>query len=169
MENVVFRERLVPGPVALALGVLAGAAVGAVVWPFQPVAGWVVGAVAAIAVVGALVGTAPLLVVTLGDAELGDAPTFHAGRARIDVEHLGQPEVLDVSAMREAMGPGAHARAYVCQRPWVDRGVRLTVTDERDPAPYWLVASRRPAELAEALEQAGQAAHSEQTSWPPSS
>jgi hypothetical protein len=31
----------------------------------------------------------------------------------------------------------------------------VTVTDPADPAPYWLVSTRRPAELADALASAG--------------
>jgi hypothetical protein len=32
--------------------------------------------------------------------------------------------------------------------------VRVEITDPADPAPYWLVSSRRPVELAEALSRA---------------
>jgi len=48
-------------------------------------------------------------------------------------------------------GPELDARAYLCLRGWIAAGVRVPVLDPRDPAPYWLVSSRRPAELAEAL------------------
>lgn len=169
MDTVIFRERLRPRATNIALGVTAGLVAGAVVWPFHEVAGYLVAAVAALAISVALWVSSPVVLVDLGDAELGETPSLHAGPAHIGVEHLGGVEVLDVDGMRAAMGPGADARAYVCQRPWVRQGVRVAVVDPRDPAPYWLVASRRPAELAAALRRAGQAAHSEQTSWPPSS
>jgi hypothetical protein len=80
--------------------------------------------------------------------------TFTAGRARIPVHLLGDPEVLDPDAMRHARGPGLDARAYLCLRGWIAAGVRVPVLDPRDPAPYWLVSSRRPAELAEAVRRA---------------
>ncbi|PYG02039.1 Protein of unknown function [Georgenia satyanarayanai] len=169
MDSVIFSERLYPRPVNVVLGALAGVAVGALVWPFSATAGYVVGAVAVIAVVVVLLVTSPRVVVDLGDEELGTGPVLHAANARIGAEHLGRTEVLDAEAMVAAMGPQADARAFLCQRPWVRRGVRVEVVDPRDPAPYWLVASRRPTELAAALGRAGQAAHSEQTSWPPSS
>lgn len=169
MDTVIFSERLRPRPVNLLLGALAGAAVGALVWPFSATAGYVVGAVAALAVVVGLLLTSPRVVVELGDEELGTGPVLHAANARIGVMHLGETEVLDADAMVAAMGPGADARAFLCHRPWVRQGVRVAVVDPRDPTPYWLVASRRPTELAAALGRAGQAAHSEQTSWPPSS
>ncbi|MCM3660140.1 DUF3093 domain-containing protein [Georgenia satyanarayanai] len=169
MDSVIFSERLHPRPVNLALGALAGAAVGVLVWPFSATAGYVIGVLAAVAVVGALLVSSPRVVVDLGDEELGTGPVLHAANARIGVVHLGRTEVLDADAMVAAMGPQADARAFVCQRAWVRQGLRVEVVDPQDPTPYWLVASRRPAELAAALGRAGQAAHSEQTSWPPSS
>ncbi|MFC6344403.1 DUF3093 family protein [Nocardioides hankookensis] len=36
-------------------------------------------------------------------------------------------------------------------RPYLKRAVRVEITDPADPAPYWLVATRRPEELAGAL------------------
>ena len=68
---------------------------------------------------------------------------FRAGRARIPVQLLGDPEVLDADGMRRARGPELDARAYLCLRGWIAAGVRVPVLDPRDPAPYWLVSSRR--------------------------
>ena len=49
---------------------------------------------------------------------------------------------------------GADARAFVTQRPWLSESVQVTVDDAADPHPYWLVSSRRPAQLAAAIETA---------------
>ena len=84
----------------------------------------------------------------------GRLDPFRAGRARIPVALLGAPEALDAEAMRQARGPGLDARAYLCLRGWISAGVRVPVLDPRDPAPYWLVSSRRPEDLAEALRRA---------------
>jgi hypothetical protein len=48
-------------------------------------------------------------------------------------------------------GPEADARAYLLLRPYLKRTVRVTVRDDRDPAPYWLVSSRHPEALAAAV------------------
>ncbi len=36
-------------------------------------------------------------------------------------------------------------------RGWVQPVVRVPITDPADPAPYWLLSSRRPKELAAAI------------------
>ena len=76
---------------------------------------------------------------------------FRAGRAHIEGRHLGAVEALDAEQTRRTAGPEADARAYLVLRPYLKRAVRVQITDPADPAPYWLVSSRRPEELAGAL------------------
>ena len=76
---------------------------------------------------------------------------FRAGRARIGAEHLGSAEALDAERTRRVAGPEADARAYLLLRPYLKRAVRVEITDPADPAPYWLVSSRRPEALAGTL------------------
>ena len=45
----------------------------------------------------------------------------------------------------------ADARAYLVLRPYLKRAVKVEITDPADPAPYWLVCTRHPEELAKAL------------------
>ena len=97
-----------------------------------------------------------------------------AGRARIPVGLLGPVRELDAAQMRALRGPRADARAYLCQRGWIPAGVAVVIDDPADPAPYWLLSSRRPGRLAAALRTAIDAdagrpppagqAHSRQTS-----
>jgi hypothetical protein len=82
--------------------------------------------------------------------EVGDG-VFRAGRARIEAVHLGTAEALDAERTRRVAGPEADARAFLLLRPYLKRAVRVEITDPADPAPYWLVSSRRPEELAGAL------------------
>jgi hypothetical protein len=102
-----------------------------------------------------------LMTVVLGVLLLASTPTvgieegsFVAGRAHIPVRFLGPPEVLDAADMQHAHGPGLDARAYLCLRGWIGPGLRIPVTDPEDPVPYWLVSSRRPQQLADALTRA---------------
>ena len=78
---------------------------------------------------------------------------FRAGRARIEAVHLGEVAALDTEATRRVAGPEADARAYLLLRPYLKRAVRVEITDPADPAPYWLVSSRHPDELARAVRE----------------
>lgn len=77
-----------------------------------------------------------------------------AGPARIPVEALGPVQALDADQARHVRGPGSDPAAFHLIRGWVPAGVRAEVVDPSDPTPYWFIASRRPVELAAAVEQA---------------
>ncbi len=127
------------------------------------------------------VGVGVAVAVTLGLAwtppEVRVEPTgLFAGKAYLEAEHIGQVESLDAAATRRALGPELRGDAWLLHRSWVRTAVRVEVRDEADTTPYWVVSTRRPLELAAALvtcrdaaDQECQAAHSEQTGWPPSS
>jgi hypothetical protein len=92
------------------------------------------------------------LFLSYGGARVGvDAGWFRAGRARIEAVHLGEVVALDAEETRRVAGPEADARAYLLLRPYLKRAVRVEITDPDDPAPYWLVSSRHPDELARAI------------------
>ena len=106
----------------------------------EPVAWSVAGVAMALLVAG---------LVTFGSARLEvSAEGFRAGRARIEGHHLGPAESLDAESTRRVAGREADVRAFLLLRPYLKRAVRVEITD---PAPYWLVSSRRPDELAAAL------------------
>ena len=102
--------------------------------------------------------TAVLLLVMIGLFLAYGAPRvdveggwLRAGRARIAGEFLGDAEPLDAAETRRVAGPGADVRAYLLLRPYLKRAVRVSVRDDRDPTPYWLVSSRDPEHLAAAI------------------
>jgi hypothetical protein len=101
---------------------------------------------------GVLVALMVLLFLTYGaprvDVEDG---WLKAGRARIPGQYVGGAEALDPAETRRVAGPGADARAYLLLRPYLKRAVRVTIRDDRDPTPYWLVSSRDPEHLASAI------------------
>lgn len=76
---------------------------------------------------------------------------FRAGRARIEARHLGAAQALDAERTRRVAGREADARAFLVLRPYLKRAVLVEIADPADPAPYWLVSSRRPDELAAAV------------------
>lgn len=117
--------------------------------------GWV-----AFTTTGLLAGATTALFLGYGGARVqvvaGDpAAVFRAGRAQIPVDQLGVPVALDATASRRLAGVDADARAFLLLRPYVSRSVQVPVQDPHDPAPYWLVSSRRPHHLVAALVEAG--------------
>ena len=136
-----------------------------------PVTWWLLAVVLAVAVWWALVLAAPF-VVALGAAlgtfavaalglwhwgsariQVGDG-RLRAGRAVIPLDLCRAATALDADGARSLGGPDADARAYLLLRPYVRTAVRVDLADPRDPTPYWLISSRRPDELAGAV-QAG--------------
>ena len=77
--------------------------------------------------------------------------TLQVGRARIEAHHLGRAHALDADQARRAAGVEADARAYLVLRPYLSRAVKVEITDPADPAPYWLVSTRHPEQLAGAV------------------
>ncbi|MBZ5738667.1 DUF3093 domain-containing protein [Nocardioides mangrovi] len=95
-----------------------------------------------------------------GSARLAVADgTFRAGAAHIAGQHLGEARALDAEETRRTAGMHADARAFLLLRPYLKRAVKVEITDPADPAPYWLVSTRHPEELAKALTALVQAAH----------
>ena len=105
---------------------------------------WVVTALAMAVVALAFLGYGAARI-TVAGGEL------RAGRAHIDVRHVGAVTPLDAEGMRRQAGVDADARAYLLLRPYLKRGVRVDILDPADPTPYWLIGSRRPTDLAAVL------------------
>lgn len=153
-------ERLTPTPVYWLLALLAGFFGAAAVYPVSTLLAAVTGLSAAAATAALLSRGAARVEVTEGE--------LRVARAHVPLGLVSRVEVLDAAHARQALGPELDARAFVCTRPWVHTAVRVHLNDPADPTPYWVVATRRPGELAAALRSRrssnGQAAHSEQTS-----
>jgi hypothetical protein len=144
-----YRERLT-APVSWWLAAVAFAVVWG--WVFLVVTTWPIAI--AVGIVVAAAGLAAVqrygsLLVEVDDAGL------RVGRASIDPSHIGAVLPLHRADYRLRLGTGADARAYLVTRPYLDRGVLVPVEDTGDPAPYWLVSSRRPEALAAALGHTG--------------
>lgn len=106
-----------------------------------------------VAIIGAI--TATLLVICLllvwSPRIRVESRTLHAGPAHIDCALLGSGEALSGETLREALGPGLDARTWMCVRPWVKRAIFIENLDPQDPAPAWIIATRRPDQLLAAI------------------
>jgi len=117
-------------------GLLAVYPVNASIAPYIAVALYVV-------IAGSLALAAPTIAVRDG--------VLQAGNARIPVSQIGTTELLDADGLRQILGPGADARAYLVVRGYIHRGVRIEIADPSDPTPYWVLTSRRPQQLLQSL------------------
>ncbi len=62
--------------------------------------------------------------------------------------------MLDEAQARALRGPRADPQAYLLIRPYLRKAVYIEVCSADIAVPYWLLFTRRPAELAAAVESA---------------
>ncbi|MDG4808552.1 DUF3093 domain-containing protein [Micromonospora sp. WMMD1120] len=84
--------------------------------------------------------------------------------ARLPARFVADVVPLDAAGRREVLGVGADPLAFVVQRPWISGAVQVVLDDPADPTPFWVVSTRHPVELAEAVLAARDA---ESVSGPP--
>lgn len=139
-----YSERLLP-PLSWWLITLLGAVV---LWP---VVGIAVGfwwglavALAVFAVIGGMLLAGSIMITV-------DTDGLRVGRAWIEHRYLAGCQALDADRTRSRRGPTADARAYLVLRPYLREAVEIELADPADPVPYWLVSSRHPERLADAL------------------
>jgi hypothetical protein len=79
------------------------------------------------------------------------ADAVYAGKARIPLENTGDLAAFDGAEATLERGQRLDARAWLMIRGWVRPVARIEVVDDRDPTPYWLVSTRRPQALIDAI------------------
>ena len=84
-------------------------------------------------------------------AEADGEAWLHVDDAKLPLSAAAEVQVLDRVAYSDALGVALHPLAFVVQRPWIGRGLRIVLDDPADPTPYWVVASRDPERLKAAL------------------
>lgn len=140
----VYREKLRPSAWLFIVTLLLVPAGILVLAPIDLTVGIVTGIVLYLAVAAALALTAPTVEVTADGV-------LRADRAHIELRHLGEAVPADGAAARVEKGTGLDARAFLVIRGWVHPVVRVPILDPDDPAPYWLISTRHPKELAAAI------------------
>jgi hypothetical protein len=73
-------------------------------------------------------------------------------KAHIPVKYLNNPILIDKRGFVLQRTRLADPAAYLATTFWITEGVKVNLIDERDPTPYWLISTRRGAELKRALE-----------------
>lgn len=109
----------------------------------------VLGAVVAAMLVGVLLGSYGAVLLRV------ERDGFRAGRAFLTWPHVGAVEVVEPVAVRRLLTVEADARAFLVLRTYCRGAVRIWLQDPDDPAPYWLVSTRRPRRLQASLVEHG--------------
>ncbi|WP_246021423.1 DUF3093 domain-containing protein [Arthrobacter echini] len=142
-EPVLWKERLYPnfGVWVIVVGLAFAPAV--IFAPIDMTIGVVASVITLIILVIMMITSTPTILVT--------RTVLQVGRARIDRTYVGTAEAFIKDEATTQRGTALHGLTYLCIRGWIDAVVKVEITDQEDPAPYWLVSSRHPDQLANLL------------------
>lgn len=101
----------------------------------------------------ALFGLVIAVVLTrYGDAAVrADDRGLYAAGARIAWQYVSGARALDDMGTRRATAVAANGRTWLLIRPYLSRSVLVDIVDHADPHEHWLIGTRHPEELAEAI------------------
>lgn len=142
----IYRERLWASAwVFLATALVIPACI-LVFWPINPTAGIIVALVLYAGCIGILILASPTVQLT--------GEQFAAGRATLPLRFAGEAIPYREPDATLQRGRLLDARAWLLLRGWVTPVVRVGITDPQDPTPYWLISTREPEKLADAINAA---------------
>ena len=70
-----------------------------------------------------------------------------AGRARIPRSLLGKIREVPKEEIFYERGPGLNPASYKVFQGTVKTAVKIDIDDPQDPTPYWIISTRKPAQL----------------------
>jgi hypothetical protein len=109
----------------------------------------------AIMIYAVLEGACVLLLLNWGSARITVTTSeLVAGSRRLPLAPIVEVAAMDAAQTRALRGPRADPAAYLLVRPYLPRAVYVRVAASPPEPPYWLIGTRRPEELAAAIEQA---------------
>ena len=79
---------------------------------------------------------------------------LRAGRETLALADADEAIALDEKQAMALRGPRADPAAHILLRPYLKRAVYIALANPAGGVPYWLLATRRPEELAAAIESA---------------
>ena len=83
---------------------------------------------------------------------------LRADKVTLALGEVAQVMALDERQAAQLRGPRADPAAHLLLRPYLKRAVYIGLADPAEGAPYWLVATRHPEQLAAAVAHGMQAA-----------
>ena len=113
----------------------------------------------AIAIYAGLASACALTLLAWGAATIVITDTeLRAGAQRLPLAKVADVTALDPAQTRALRGPRADPAAYLLVRPYLPRAVYVGIEGRPADRPYWLIGTRRPAELVAAIERGRYAA-----------
>lgn len=142
-ELALYRERVIPnlGTFAAVFVLLPSTVI--VSEPFDIRVGLAVGLIGVLTVWGLLLSRAPQIRVT--------KDSLQVGRVSIPRTLIGEPVAIGKAEIFAERGPNLDPAAFKVFQGTVKTAIKIPIVDADDPTPYWLVSTRNPAKLAEAL------------------
>jgi hypothetical protein len=111
--------------------------------PFDFRVGVVLGLILVIAIWASLLLFAPVIKV--------GRTTLTVGRASIPRTLLGKIDEIAKDEIFQERGPKLDPAAYKVFQGTVKTALKIAIKDANDPTPYWIISTRKPAQLATVL------------------
>lgn len=142
-EPILYKERVRPNlGTFVAVSTLLPAII-LVSEPFDFRIGIAIGAVLVLVIWAALFLKAPVI-------QVGKT-TLSVGRAKIPRALLGKIDEITKEQIFNERGPNLDPAAYKVFQGTVKTALKIAVKDSKDPTPYWIISTRKPAQLATVL------------------
>jgi hypothetical protein len=142
-EPILYRERVRPNLGTFASIAVLLPAVTLVSEPFDFRIGLIVGSALVVGIWLALYFLAPVI-------EVGEE-NLRVGAAQIPRKLLGPTSEIYKDTIFHERGPGLDPSSYKVFQGTVKTAIKIAIEDPEDPTPYWIVSTRKPAELATVL------------------
>ncbi|MFG2030245.1 DUF3093 domain-containing protein [Streptomyces sp. NPDC048825] len=139
-----YDERLTAPRSWWAIAVLFGLSMALIFMPYGPIAA-LIALVAGTCLAGLFVSSQGSMRIRVTNGLLV------AGDARIPLNALGEPQVLEGEEARAWRTYKADMRAFMVMRSYITTAVRVEIVDPDDPTPYLYLSTRTPDRLAKAI------------------
>lgn len=143
-DPILYQERVLPNlGTFIAVSTLIPAVV-LVSEPFDFRIGAVIGSALVVAIWSALYLLAPVIRVR--------KTSFSVGRASIPRNLLGKIDQITKDRIFHERGPNLDPAAFKVFQGTVKTALKIAIKDPNDPTPYWIISTRKPAQLATVLD-----------------
>jgi hypothetical protein len=143
-EAIVYQERVRPNFGTFLATAALIPAITLVSEPFDFRIGLIIGSVLVVAIWWAMFFLSPVIRVR--------EKSLSVGVVSIPRSLLGRIEVIAKDQIFQERGPKLEPAAFKVFQGTVKTAVKIEISDPSDPTPYWIISTRKPIQLASALE-----------------